>query len=687
MMNQDAAASEARRLAGPRHPYGSGYLNPEGPHAGPHAHLVPAPATITDLQAIGADPATGEPLQVALWSPLSGAMTIAVTGDGQAVGSVVNSIAERVTACDDAALLCVTRHAPDGAGWDAVADAAGWDAVADAAGHAGEGGRALLVLQFASLVIHERAASGRQALEHVPTNAEPLWVLLIEDAGALAADSEALALLAQICKAGRTEGVAVVIAGRQLPAEARANIDRTLDAAQLAGKAFAWQDRAVAKVAASRAVRLPRQLEPALASLQPLLGAAAGKAPDPWAGDAGARDGRADDPRLATAAGSWHAVQAELAACEVERILGGKCDGPGGRMAGHGLIAVTYALLSLFEALTAAGNDTAVELATTGEALADITSAIDGLADDARRPRRPRLPRRRRRAPGIEYTQPEVFTQGLIDGWADWQKHPADVDWGPRLASALVPYAIDHGRPVSPWAPTGIRYGRNGLGKWGENPMADMIATCRHRGQRHLLLVERRDGGGWAVPGGSIEDGEDGLTAAIRELKEETSLVVSPEIARAGMARHVPDPRASDEAWAVTVPCAADLGDVDIMPAVQGADDARRAAWLPASDYDHLVASIAIRYAGAASATVFAAHQQMLRAFLGGLPAAGHDDAPPVVAHTVGWWRDLLDRAGVAVPRALCGQLQAAVPGQPLPGPGSPQCPACAARVALRGKS
>jgi len=684
-MTQNQAGTEAGRRSGPPHPYGAGHLNAEDPNA----HLVPVPATIRQSITIGADPDTGQPLQAALWNPLSGAMTIAVTGDGPAAASVIDSIAERVTACDDAALLYVSRQAPDGSGWHTLAEAAG---------HPGDDGGALLVLQLASLMIHGRGASGRQALEHVPTSDEPLWVLLIEDAPALAGDPEAMALLAQVCMTGRTEGVAVVIAGPAAApgAEVRASIsaDQTIDAAQLAGQSFAWQDGGVAILAASRASRAPRQLEPALAGLQPLLELAAAwpaeEAPDSWTGIPGLPrtdwDGRAAALRPASAPGAWYAAQAEHAAAEVDRILGGKCDGPGGRMTGHGLTAVTYAVLSLREALTAAADDTAAELASAAEALADITTAIDGLPD-ARRPRRRWLPRRHRRAPGIEYTQPEVLTQGLIDGWADWQDDPADVDWGPRLATALIPYAIDHGRPVSPWAPTGIRRGRNGLGRWGENATADMLVTCRHRGQRHLLLVERADGGGWAVPGGSIEDGEDGLTAAIRELREETRLVVSPELARAGLPRHVPDPRASDEAWAVTVPCAIDLGDVDIMPAVAGASDARRAAWLPASDYDHLLDSLIIRYAGSGTPVVFIAHQQMLRAFLGGLPAARHDSAPPVVIHTVGWLWQWIDRLGLAAPRSLCGALQVTVPGQPEPGPGTPQCPACAARLAARRTS
>ena len=673
MMNQDAAAAEAGRQSGPPHPCGTGTLNVEDPHA----HLVPVPATIRQPVTIGADPA-GKPLQVALWNPLSGGMTIAVTGDGTAAASVVNSIAERVTACDDAALLLITRQAPDGSGWASLAEAAGHAA--------GDGGGALLVLQLASLMVHGRRDAGRDGPVHVPSNDAPLRVLLIEDAPALAGDPEALALLAQVCKTARPEGVTVIITGEPAApgAEVRASVDAdlTIDAAQLAGQAFAWQDGGAARLAARRAVwRMPRPLEPALASLQPLLDLAAcpaGEAPGPWPGERDlpgtSRDGKDATPRTSSAPGAWYATAAEHEAGEVERILDGKCDGPGGRMTGHGLIAVTYALLGLREVLTASTDDVAAEVAEASVALAEITTAIEGVAGDGRRPRL-RRPPRRRPAPGIEYTDPGVFTRGVAEGWADPQADPAEVDWTARLATALIPYATCHGRPVSPWAPTGIRAGRNRLGRWGENAMADALVTCWHRGERWLLLVERGDGGGWAVPGGKIEAGEDGLLAAVRELEEETGLSVPLDLARAGLPRHVPDPRASDEAWAVTVPCEVDLGGVGELPAVKGADDARRAAWMPARDYDDLLDSLIIRYGRTGTATVFSAHQQMLRAWLGGLPAARHDNGPPVVIHTVGWLWRWVERLGSRPPGRCAASRSSPRPASRSPAPARRSAP------------
>ncbi len=78
--------------------------------------------------------------------------------------------------------------------------------------------------------------------------------------------------------------------------------------------------------------------------------------------------------------------------------------------------------------------------------------------------------------------------------------------------------------------------------------------------------------------------------------------------------RYVPDPRASDEAWAVTVPVHVDLGRLATLPGVTGGDDARRAEWVPADSYSDLLASLRRDYDG----RVFAAHAGMLASHLSG---------------------------------------------------------------------
>jgi ADP-ribose pyrophosphatase len=215
-----------------------------------------------------------------------------------------------------------------------------------------------------------------------------------------------------------------------------------------------------------------------------------------------------------------------------------------------------------------------------------------------------------------EYTHPEVTGRGVADGWADPETDPALISWEERQAAAAIPFDISiDGRPLSPFPPSPVARGRNRLGRWGENLMADALVTATYAGVRYVLLIRRGDGMGWAVPGGKTEPGETGLQAALRELAEETTLVITdPALCRPWPARHVDDPRASDEAWAVTLPVRIDLGTVDSLLGVTGGDDAAAAAWIPARDYPQLEASLKLDHQGG---RVFKAHVTMLRQLLG----------------------------------------------------------------------
>jgi ADP-ribose pyrophosphatase len=208
------------------------------------------------------------------------------------------------------------------------------------------------------------------------------------------------------------------------------------------------------------------------------------------------------------------------------------------------------------------------------------------------------------------YTHPDVFTRGIEEGWAEAETDPSRIDWAARQAVAAIPFRVVDGRPVSPGAPTGIRYGRGELGHWGEQVCADALVTLiDEAGDAWLLMVERLDGHGWALPGGKVDpEDKTPAAAAVRELAEETGLVFTGKPRKVFPARYVPDPRASDEAWMVTVPTWIDLGTVRHMPAVAGGDDARRAEWVRADSYAALVAHLEATYRG----RVFAAHRPML---------------------------------------------------------------------------
>jgi ADP-ribose pyrophosphatase len=221
----------------------------------------------------------------------------------------------------------------------------------------------------------------------------------------------------------------------------------------------------------------------------------------------------------------------------------------------------------------------------------------------------------------IDYTHPDVLAAAARgEPWADPETDPTRIDWPTRQAAAAIPFRVVDGRPLNPHAPTGIRHGRNQLGHWGEQLCADAVVTAWDLGLAHrrLLMVERGDGRGWALPGGCVDpdrDGGNAVWAAFRELREETGLSVPLRASRfrAMPPRHVPDPRASDEAWMVTVAVDIELGCRDPLPPVEGRDDARRAAWALADTYPALVDHLAAAYDG----RVFPAHHALLKDALG----------------------------------------------------------------------
>jgi ADP-ribose pyrophosphatase len=235
-----------------------------------------------------------------------------------------------------------------------------------------------------------------------------------------------------------------------------------------------------------------------------------------------------------------------------------------------------------------------------------------------------------------EYTHPDVLRAALAgEDWAERETDPTRIDWQGRQSRALIPFLVIEGRPVNPCELNG-HTGRNEMGLWGETPCADALVTATTNGgrMRWLLMVERGDGYSWAVPGGRIEDSETGTRAALRELREETGLALDlADVTRELPARYVPDPRFSDEAWAATIPVHFGLRyQVHEMPDVADADDARRAAWVPAPTYDGLAGYLKKQYFGEVSA----AHRQMLREFLDALGDPGADSGTrpePAPAH------------------------------------------------------
>lgn len=120
--------------------------------------------------------------------------------------------------------------------------------------------------------------------------------------------------------------------------------------------------------------------------------------------------------------------------------------------------------------------------------------------------------------------------------------------------------------------------------QWGEGPFltADAVVQVGD----HVLLIERGDGGGWALPGGFLNKNETFIQGAIRELKEETRLKVPVPVLKGSLKnrRVFDDPHRSTRARIVTEAFHFHLVSDTSLPEVRGSDDAKKAFWCPIAE-------------------------------------------------------------------------------------------------------
>jgi bifunctional NMN adenylyltransferase/nudix hydrolase len=101
----------------------------------------------------------------------------------------------------------------------------------------------------------------------------------------------------------------------------------------------------------------------------------------------------------------------------------------------------------------------------------------------------------------------------------------------------------------------------------------------------HVLVIKRKSSPGkglWALPGGFVGQDERIMDAAVRELKEETSIALSKDELRRSIteSKVCDDPLRSLRGRTVSVAYCFNLGH-GALPKVKGADDAIHAKWLP----------------------------------------------------------------------------------------------------------
>lgn len=184
---------------------------------------------------------------------------------------------------------------------------------------------------------------------------------------------------------------------------------------------------------------------------------------------------------------------------------------------------------------------------------------------------------------------PSEYTAGVVfhnEGkWAD-PRNVRDVQRkfmthheGRDIAVALDSF----GRPLNPLGRTGLQ-GRGLLGRWGRNQAGDPLVTRQspETGHLQLLVIQRKDLGLFALPGGMVDEGEGKIaTTVARELREETGAELNFDKATVIYAGVVDDPRNTDNAWMETVVLHKHLTLAEQSRLkLQAGDDASEVQWM-----------------------------------------------------------------------------------------------------------
>lgn len=154
-------------------------------------------------------------------------------------------------------------------------------------------------------------------------------------------------------------------------------------------------------------------------------------------------------------------------------------------------------------------------------------------------------------------------------------KWETEVQWAdgktPRMRDSL---------PLNPAGRTGLT-GLGGCKQLGENKAADPIITrVGPNGKLQVLLGYKEVEDQWAIPGGSVDEGEDPATACSRELLEEVGLEVDMSKGPIVYQGFVDDHRNTDNAWFSTQARHVHLTGPAAEQEPDASDDISAAQWI-----------------------------------------------------------------------------------------------------------
>ncbi|UJR33818.1 hypothetical protein I4U23_021242 [Adineta vaga] len=203
-----------------------------------------------------------------------------------------------------------------------------------------------------------------------------------------------------------------------------------------------------------------------------------------------------------------------------------------------------------------------------------------------------------------EYTAPSVLKN---PSWADDPdvtkiKHFNELDDKIDRTSYMGKYEIEKetNRPKNPQGRTGLS-GRGLLGRWGPNHAADPVVTRWAKDQKEkileIILINRKDSGDLALPGGMVDSGESTFEAVKREFIEEAlnsdtdgakqldKLFQKVDSIYKG---YIDDPRNTDNSWmeSEALNMHDETGELTKDLKLQAGDDAGEVQWIQL-DRDH----------------------------------------------------------------------------------------------------